>query len=205
MRSKSLQVTLKINSYIAQPYWPELDEVVNIQKKSGYSMARTEAKREQNLKSYLDKIGMKQSEYDDLVKRSQRKWYTNENNLIIIPRHHLAGCLIQSLNTAPKTVKAKYNSESFRALVQLSDFVTTRKQCDEIFDRYVKSDMSHQRRRTISEVITNFEAKGTITIDADHKVSDLEFLLNHALAECGVGSSRKMGYGRGTVQEIKEG
>ena len=105
---------------------------------------------------------------------------------------------------APAAVRGKFDRDSFRHYVRIGDFVTDRTGKDTVFDRYVKSDATNQRRRTISEVIENVEAVGTVEVHTKYKVKDLENVLSFALSETGVGACRKMGYGRGSILSIAE-
>jgi hypothetical protein len=204
MNSTTYTATIKIGSYIAEPYWPELDDVINIQKKSGYNRAKSEGKREAALKAYLKQEGISEKEYTSLVEKASRKWYRDDEGRIIVPRHHLAGCLVQTVKTAPAAIRGKFDADSFRHHVRLSDFVTDKTEKDSLFDRYVKNDATNQRRRSISEVIEDFEAVGSVELSDKFKLKDFENLLTYALSETGLGSCRKMGFGRGLVEKIEE-
>lgn len=119
-------VRLKLDSYIAEPYWPALDDVITIQKKSGMNRAKSEAKRDLALKSYLKQEGMTLEDYQTLVKAASQKWYKNADGKIVVPRHHFAGCLVQAVATSPAAVRGKFDRDSFRHHVRISDFVTDR-------------------------------------------------------------------------------
>ena len=204
MERNSYTATIKLYSYIASPYWPELDDLINIQKKSGVNRAKSEGKRELALKSYLKQEGISEEHYFELLDKSSRQWYTNDDGKIIVPRHQLAGCLVQSVGMAPAAVRGKFDKDSFRHYVRLSDFTTEKVKPDTVFDRYVKNEATNQRRRTINGVIENFEAVGTVEIDSKFKLKDFDNLLTFALSECGLGGCRKMGYGRGEISTMKQ-
>jgi hypothetical protein len=197
-------VTLKVESYIAEPYWPELDDLINIQKKSGVNRCKSEAKREASLKAYLKQEGISPEAYAALESKAKERWYKDEQGRIFIPRHHLAGCLVQTVKTAPAAIRGKFDADSFRHHVRISDFATDKKVKDELFDRYVKNEATNQRRRSISEVITDFPCVGTVEINEMFKEKDFHNLLTYALSETGLGSCRKMGYGRGSIMSIEE-
>lgn len=200
-------VTLKMEQYIAAPYWPELDDKVNIEKKSGVNRARTEANRKKALDAYLDKIGMTDAEYDTLCKKAQRKWYRidddDEASPIIIPRHQLAGALVQAIKTAPAAVRGRYRADSFRHVVRVSDFVTEKVKADGVFDRFVLLENSNQRNRQRHDFIKDFTATGTLNVPLDTDEKELKSVVTWALTQCGVGSSRKMGYGRGVIEAFE--
>jgi hypothetical protein len=205
MERTEYTVKIKLDSYIADPYWPETDDLINIQKKSGTNRAKSEAKRELALKSYLKQEGISPEEYTALVTKASRKWYTNDDGKVIVPRHHLAGMLVNAVCAAPAAVRGKFDRDSFRHYVRIGDFVTDRTGKDTVFDRYVKSDATNQRRRTISEVIEDVEAAGTVELHNKFKIKDLENILTFGLSETGVGACRKMGYGRGVILSLTEG
>lgn len=52
-------------------------------------------------------------------------------------------------------------------------------------------------------MIRAFQAQGVLIVDDDAKIEDVRRLLNYALAEVGVGASRKMGFGRGQVEVLE--
>ena len=125
---------------------------------------------------------------------------------IIIPRHQLAGCFVEAVIGAPANVRGEYHKDSFRHHVRLSDFSTGKQKCDGVFSRYVKLETSNMRSLQESEYIEQFSACGTIEVDPDFtekRLEGLRRLLDYALQECGCGSSRKMGYGRGVLDTLE--
>ena len=103
----TFDVTLKLTSYIADPYWPEMNQVIEIQKKSGLAAKKSDDTRDAALKAYLSKIEMTQDQYDELVRLSQRPWHLldGEGSNIVIPRHQMSGCLVQATLSAPSGAK----------------------------------------------------------------------------------------------------
>jgi len=215
---KTLRVTLRFVSYIAHPYWPERQHLIDIQKKSGMNRARSQEKREEALRKYLEQIGMKKSEYDELERLADREWYRvngkqyektpEEMRPIMIPRHQLSGCLVQSCPKAP--AGSRFDPEQLRSLVQLGDFVTTKTQCDQSYDRFVAptdgrgNKLSNQRALRHNEALEDFEAVGTVTFDEnDVKEKAVLELFKYAGKYTGTGASRKMGYGRFTVAKVE--
>ncbi len=206
MQREQLELTLQIEAYIANPFWPERSQVIEIDKLGGVAQQKSEPKRLLARQGQLDKMGLTMADYERLVARSNRAWYRkdpeDETSEIVIPRHHLAGMLVQAVGHAPKSVRGGFDKDSFRHVVRLSDLTTGKYTHDTVFSRYVKLETSNQRNLQTSYVITNFKATGTVELLADAKVADLERLLKFALMQIGLGSSRKMGYGRGELVSL---
>jgi hypothetical protein len=209
MEWSEIALKIYVRSYIAEPYWPELSDVVDIQKKSGVNRVRSEDKRDAALKAYLQRVNMTVQDYEALVAKSRRPWYrqTEPDGPIIIPRHHLSGCLVQACVSAPAGARIK--KESLRSIVQIGDLLTDRVKCDTVFARYVRpmdgsgKALSNQRTLRRSEVIEDFDAVGVVQIDLSAVEPDqLKDLLSYAGKFIGVGASRKMGYGRFDVLEF---
>lgn len=205
---KELDITLHVRQYIANPYWAAREKIVNIQKESGMNRARSNDRKEAALRTYLERIGMEYGEYEALEREANEPWYKNKDGWIVIPRHHMSGCLIQACNSSPPA-GAKFRAAQFRSLVQISDFVTDRREKDTVFERFILptdgkgNKLSNQRRLTSNEVIENFVARGTMTFDpSDVKEDSLVALLTYAGKYIGIGSSRLMGYGRFSVEAL---
>ena len=199
-----MDVRLHFNSYIAHPYWAEREELVNIAKQSGLNRVRSEDKRDQALRRYLEKQGMSMEDYQLLEKLAARQWYkladANDGE-IIIPRHQFSGALVEACKSAP--AGARFNADQLRSLLDIRDFRTGKFGCDRLFSRFVLpkdgkgNPLSNQRARRVNEVIDDFIAEGTIHFDTDDvKQKSVVALLNYAGKYIGVGASRKMGYGR---------
>lgn len=193
------------NGYIAHPYWVERAEVIDIVKRSGTNRCRSEEKRQQTLRAYLEKEGLTMEDYQNLCELSERQWYRQDgtkDGVIVIPRHQLSGCLTQACQSAPSG--SKYKPDQLRSLVSVSDFVTEKTKCDGVFKRFVKLETSNQRSAQSNEFIKDFEAEGTVTIDPEVTDADsIKVLLQYAGKHIGVGASRKMGYGRFTVTQFE--
>jgi CRISPR/Cas system endoribonuclease Cas6 (RAMP superfamily) len=110
--------------------------------------------------------------------------------------------LVEAVGRATRNLRGRFEKDSFRHLVQLSDFVTDKTVADGVFDRYVKLEKTVMRSRQRNEFIQDFTATGTLSIPGDVKVADLRRLLDYAVEEVGVGASRKMGFGRGVVVSL---
>ena len=203
-----LILEVKFDSYLAHPYWPERERVITIQKVSGMNRQKSDDKRQAALMTQCDREGISLVEYRELEKLAARPWYRVDNDdpttEIVIPRHQVAGCLVETVGKSTKNLRGPFTKDSFRHQVQLTDLSTGKMQCDGLFDRYVRLETSNMRSRQVNEVINDFVASGTLTIAPHLKVSDLRRLFAHAFAETGVGAARKMGYGRGTLITLEE-
>jgi hypothetical protein len=200
---------IDIDSYIADPYWPEREELVNIEKRCGVNRIKNDDRREAALRNWLTQNKLTMEHYQELQRRAARQWYTDDQGQIVIPRHHFSGCLVQACSSAP--AGARFKGEELRSLVQLEDFATDRCQADETFRRFCRPTaggsnkvLSNQRTLRSNEVIRHCTAAGTIRLDADAvKPASFRALLEYAGKHVGIGASRKMGFGRFTVREFK--
>lgn len=202
-------VVLAVESYIANPYWPEIDRYINILKQSGFSRCRSEDKRNNVLRRYLEQQGMTMEQFETLKRQSQRQWYTDSSGRIIIPRHQLSACLVNSCQSAP--AGSRVPMDQLRSLLQLSDFLTPKNGPDRLFERYVRPQangkaLSNQRSLRSNEVIDGFDATGVISFDPDEvKPDTARGLLAYAGKYVGMGAARKMGYGRFAVKQFTLG
>lgn len=199
----------KLESYIASPYWPELNDLVNIEKKAGLAFQRTEEKRLACIKGYLEKNGLDMDHYNDLKAKAARRWYRinpdDDSTEIVIPRHQLSGAMVQTCNVSPSSVIKTSMSANLRTLVRITDFLTGKTTHDEVFRRYVKGETSNQRRYQEDFVIKNFVAKGVLTFDPEIITTKTVIaMFKYLLENVGVGGCRKMGYGRGNLIRIEQ-
>lgn len=194
---------IHFDNYIADPYWPERNSVIDIQKKSGMSRARSDDKRIQALQAYLKKEGITAEEYERLQKLAERSWYRvvadDESSEIIIPRHQFSGALVQATKNAP--AGSKFPQDDLRSKLRLADLRTGKFKADGIFERYVRPEIkpgaAGQRRLQKNPYIENFDA--TCTITTIYPEDGVKHLVDYAVYFVGCGACRKMGYGRGRV------
>jgi hypothetical protein len=212
MRQTTVNVTLYFEGrYIADPYWPEREELINIQKASGINRARSEAKREEALTAYLQKIGMAREQYVELQTKAERPWYRqglSDDGLIIIPSHQLYGCLIEACKAAPAALRP-CEATNIRSLLRVSDFVTPKQRSDGIYRRLVMpksgtgQPLSNQRALRMNPYIEHFEATGTLAYfpdDLRDQGESLQDFLHYAGQRVGVGAARKMACGRFAIK-----
>lgn len=207
MSTLTLRCELKFESYIAHPYWPERETVIRIVTDSGMNRQKSDDKRIMALKGELEKRGLSIAQFEEIKRRANRQWYRAndaDDGEIIIPRHQLAGCLVQTVGTTPKAVRGKYEKDSFRHEVRLSDFLTGKLAADEVFRRYVRLNPNVPRSLQENDVIRDFTAAGTVTLAADAKIEELKRLIGHAVRNTGVGAARKMGFGRAEIALLEE-
>jgi hypothetical protein len=196
--------------YIADPYWPELEESINIQKASGMNRSRSEQKRHQALADYLKRIGWSAEQYAALEHKAHLPWYRQdgEDSPIIIPSHQVYGCLIESCKNVSASLRP-CDANNLRFVLQVSDLLTERRDKDGDYKRLVMpksgsgQPLSNQRALRSNPYIENFTATGTITYSTEqvaHQGDTIEDFITWAGQFTGVGASRKMGCGRFTLE-----
>jgi len=202
-----IRVTLQLVNYIAHPYWPARDLVIDIEKKAGAARQRSEEKRIAAIKAECARHGITYDDYLRLKKEAEEQWYRDKSGNIIIPRHQIAGALVQTIEQSPKAVRGPFTADNFRALVQISDFNTGLKNAAGKFVRFVKLEGSNQRSLQENEFIGQyldqgepFDAAGCVAISDERLEKYLSGLFNTMITTIGVGAARKMGFGRGIVK-----
>ncbi len=101
---KELKCELLMEKYIAHPYWQEREELIRIQRDSGMNRQKSDDKRAAALKAQLNKAGLSLEQYRELERSAARQWYREngkDDGVIVIPRHQLAGCLVEAVGRAP--------------------------------------------------------------------------------------------------------
>ena len=202
-----MKVTLTFTKpgYIANPYWPEMYRLIEIQKKSGMNRCRSDKKSREALESYLRGLEMTLKEYDELRVLAARPFHVNgDGSSIIIPSEKFASCMANANQEAP----SKLRIDNLRGALIFSDLHTGKAAPDGKWERFavVKSGtgktLSNQRGFRSSEYIEHFTATGKIDHDETQvRPEDIVSLLTYAGRSIGIGASRKMGWGRFTVKE----
>jgi hypothetical protein len=217
------RLNINIHSYIGAPYWPETEQVINIVKQSGMSRARSSANARKALEEHLRAIGMTLSEYDRLVELSQRPWYTENGagSRIVIPGDNVAAMLVATCDTLraaqrpcpPEQVRVALRCSTWKLNVTAADAKEWVRFA--VVSSGTGAKLSNQRglRRNWyvgalppndrCEPTKPVYATGTIELD-DTMVRPevLENALRYAGDRVGIGSSRKMGWGRFAVEEF---
>jgi hypothetical protein len=214
---------LKVNlqSYIAHPYWPEREAVINITKESGMQRARSDANRRKALEEYLRSKEMTLADWDRLNELANRQFYTNgDSSSIVVPRRHVISMLVATCNTARAAFRP-CPPEQARIALRVSEWKTNMRVEDaHSWERFAVvssgtgAKLSNQRgyRQNLfigAEPPDDVEptapviATGTITIDDQMvKPEVLRNALEWAGVFVGIGASRKMGWGRWKLEEF---
>jgi hypothetical protein len=213
MPQTTISIALQFDKgFISDPYWPQREQLINLQKLSGMNRAKSEDKRLQSLRDYLQRLGMTMEAYEDLQRQAQEPWYRNGGAEIIIPSHQLYGCLIESARNATATLRP-CEPDNLRHVLVVSDLATGKTTHDGIFQRLVMpksgtgQPLSNQRALRENPYIAGFTATGTLAYfpdDLRNQGESLQEFLTWAGQRIGVGASRKMGYGRFTVARWEE-
>lgn len=193
--------------YIADPYWPEQAHLIDIIKESGMSRARSEQNRDKALRDYLNKKSMTLDDFRAIEAAAKRPFYRIDGpaSTIIIPEHQVYACLTNAADTATSSIRIA-QPEQVRSLLVCSAWVTERTKEDGVFERFVRPmsqgrELSNQRTLRQNPYIADFDAVGTIGFDPDLVPEQrLIDFLRYAGREVGIGASRKLGWGRYTVE-----
>jgi hypothetical protein len=216
----NIPVTIHVQSYIAHPYWPERERLINVQKESGMNRARSAANRRKALEEYLRGEGLTLADYDALVVLADRQFYTDDDGLIIIPKKHVDGMLVAMCSTI-RSASRPCPPDMVRTVLRASPWSTDIAETDAgWWERYAVvssgtgARLSNQRalRRNAyigdtppSEVepLKEIVARGSIDINPEMvRPETLEKALRWAGEWVGIGASRKMGWGRFDVVEF---
>jgi len=203
-----------IGRYIAEPYWPERAQVIDIDKESGVSRARSESARVKALDAHLKKIGMTADQFDKLKLRAARPFHTVSDlghpvkghapGEIVIPPDRILSCFVNACDQAPSALRI-CKPEQLRSIIS-AETIFTGKQCaDGTWSRAVvpKKDgkpISNQRGTRSSEYIENFAAELVVEF-SEHQVPRKRLIdfIDWSGREIGIGASRKMNNGRFSV------
>lgn len=96
-------------------------------------------KRKQLIESYCTDQGIPLTDVSKARDKIENEhWYRDHDGYIIIPRHQLSGCMVQTLKTHP--LKKELQPSQVRSFIQLSDLAIEpkKKKCDAVFERYIK-------------------------------------------------------------------
>lgn len=202
-----MNATLTLTSYIAHPFWDARSKVIGIEKKSGVNRQKSDEKRVAALKAECTKQGVTYDQYLAWKIAADEQWYRRpDDGRIYIPRHQIAGAIVQTIGESPKALRGLFTKDNFRALVQISDFLTELTQASGVFARFVKLEGSCERSFQKNEYIGRyldagepFTATGIIACQDPKQNDTVKALLTAAVERVGIGAARKMGFGRGTV------
>lgn len=197
-------LTLACDKYIAKPYWPEIYWLFTLDKAALVHPKHSAQKKDQILQSYCNNNSIPWA--DVLAARNKiakEHWYRDANGNIVIPRMHLVCSWIQALRNHP--LKKNIKVEQFRTFCNCTDGVITpvKTKADNTFRRYCSSEESNLRRLQEDEYITDFEVKTEVTYMSNIiRQKELIGLIKFAGVYFGMGSARKMDYGRYEVLSL---
>jgi hypothetical protein len=215
-----IYLSVHLESYIAHPYWPEQEKLINITKESGMSRARSSANRRKALQEYLEAHDMTLADFDKLSELANRPWHTNEVGNIIIPKRSVDGLLTEAADKARAAFRA-FPAEMARTACRATSWTTNAKPEDaRTWERFVVvtggtgAKLSNQRALRRNAYIgaappdDTLPPTGKVTADGEMEINEdmvrpevLANMLRWAGQWVGIGASRKMGWGRFTIEE----
>lgn len=210
---KTLELTLHIDSYIAHPYWPERERLINITKESGMSRTRSSANARKSLSEYLEANNMTLDDFDELQRRADRQFYTVDGEVgseIVVPELHVMSMIVNTCHTIRAAGKPCPPDQA-RSVMVASPWNTGKKQPDGVWERFAVvnggtgAKLSNQRGLRRNEYIADVTATGTIDVELSMiRPPVLQKALEWAGQHIGIGASRKMGYGRFQIVNFEE-
>lgn len=189
--------------YIAQPYWPEMNALIDVQKKCGMNRARSEANRNKSLEEWLRANGKTLDWYRKLEADAVRPFYTDENGAIVIPPHQIYGFLVATADEARAAFKPCDPDQVRVAFRNVTPWSTGKRKADGVWERFAVvtaghgSKISNQRGFRSSQYIENFTASGSFDLDLEFvRPEVVKKAIEWGGLRVGIGASRKMGCGR---------
>lgn len=201
MRHVALSLTFNGSGYIGQPYWPELNTLINISKDVHPKLG--DAKKQAAILAACEKRGLTLDDYDDLQKKAARPFYTVDGTRkgeIIIPERVIQSFINHASMTAPKAIpRVSSKGLTFIGVKVENGYLATGKTENDAkkFERFVKLEESNQRTFSSSLFIDDFTADGELHVDEEIiKADDLKKLFEYGGKFVGIGGARPQGYGR---------
>lgn len=201
------KIAVNLAKYIANPYWPEREKLINIAKDSGLSHKRTPETRRKALDSYLAAQGMSLDDYEELQRLASRPFYTHDGR-IIVPELHVMSMIVATCDTIGSRDRP-CAPELARTLIRPSLWQTGKTAADGTWERYAVvssgtgAKLSNQRALRSDPFIEDADATGTIGFDqAAIRPEVLWKALTWAGTNVGIGAGRKMGWGRFTITPL---
>lgn len=200
-----VKISIHLDRYIASPYWPEREQLIQIGKESGVSLARTPQTRRKALDTYLASVSMTRAEYEDLERAASRPFYTSGDGLIIVPPLQVMGMIVAACDRIGARDRP-CPMELARTLITVTPWTTGKTAPDGVWERYAVvtgstgTKLSNQRALRRDPYIQDTAATGTISFDEAVIQEKILFrALSWAGNYVGIGASRKMGWGRFTL------
>jgi hypothetical protein len=195
--------------YIADPYWPEVATLIDIQKKSGLNRAKSDANRRKALEGYLTASEMTLADYEALEKKAKEPFYRDAAGNIIVSDNQVTSFLVATCDES-RAAGRPCGPDQVRSRFVCSPWETGKSGADGVWERFATvtagtgAKLSNQRGLRRSQYIEKFTATGTISFDEDFvEAPVLERALRFGGQFVGIGASRKMGWGRFDLREFK--
>lgn len=217
----TINLTIDLHSFVADPYRPEREKLINIQKESGMNRARSTANRRKALEEYLRSESMTLDEYDGLVTIAEEPWDVDDEKHIVIPQRSVAAMLVATCDSARAAMRP-CPPEMVRTVLRPSAWTTTATTDDAgLWERFAVvtagtgAKLSNQRGLRRNWYIgaipgdaacpptDSVIAEGVLEINAEMvRPEVLHKALEWAGEWVGIGASRKMGWGRFRVADF---
>jgi hypothetical protein len=201
----TINLEIRLKSYIAHPMTRERSELISIQKASGFNRARSQAKRKQALAAELEKRGMSEADYTSLTEKANAQFFTLDGT-VYIPSRNFQSFLAHVAHVAPKAVAAA-DYQIIRTAVQVQEpgLVTDRTVADaKVFGRYVKLEASNERSWQENSYIEDATATGTLDLDETMlSPKDLRQMIEWGAKYLGIGAARSQGFGRFAITKFE--
>jgi hypothetical protein len=198
------KVSVHLESYIANPYWPERERLINITKESGVSRARTAETRRKALDGYLSAAGLTRADYEELERAASRPFHVDEG-MIVVPDLHVMSMIVACCDEIGSRGRP-CTPDLARTLIRPSSWRTGKSEPDGIWERFAVvssgtgAKLSNQRALRTDSYIKDADACGVIEVDESMIRPDVLLkALSWAGTYVGIGSARKMGWGRFTL------
>lgn len=211
-----INLTIDLHSYVAHPYRPEMERLINIVKESGMSRARSTANRRKALEEHLRSEGMSLADYDRLEAAANRPWDTDPDGRIVIPRLNVVSMLVATCDTI-RAAQRPCPPDMVRTVLRPTEWATdVTPDAALTWTRFAVvtsgtgAKLSNQRGMRTNEYVGAAPPEGDATkpvtatgsVDVNPDMVRPEVLAN-ALSWAGewvgIGASRKMGWGRFTL------
>jgi len=201
------KVSVHIGNYIAAPYWPELEKLINIKKESGVSRARTQETRRKALDSYLASAGMSRADYGELERLAARPFHM-EAGRIVVPELHVMSMIVATCDRIGSRGRP-CAPDIARTVISVSSWCTDKTEADGVWERFAVvssgtgAKLSNQRALRSDAYIEDADADGNVRIDTSVVRPEILWkALEWAGTYVGIGSARKMGWGRFTITPL---
>jgi len=219
----SIELQIHLHSYIAHPYWPEMEQLINIQKESGMNRARSSANRRKALEEHLKTISMTLGDYDNLVRLAERPFHTDPDGRVVIPKANVDAMLVATCDTIraagrpcpPDLVRTVLRASGWTTDISAEAALEWRRFA--VVSAGTGAKLSNQRGLRVNryvgaeppaEVPATDKVLASGTLDPNPEMVRPEVLrsaLVYAGEWVGIGASRKMGWGRFSLLSFEEG